>query len=320
VNVGVVDVPDPRLAPLAAMFRPRKTTPARVEYIDQATTSAGESYAPALYQSDLLLVVLRAFEDPGVPHPLGSVDPARDAKRFLEDMILRDLALVEGRLERVAKQTRVGAGGALGKERDLLARAKAALEAETPLRRAGLAADDEVSLRGFQLLTLRPVLFVVNLGEGAIGAEGSEALARLQSGFPDEVSTEMCAKVEMEIAALDGEERLEYMRLVGIPEPSVDRLIRVSYGLLGLESFFTVGPDEVRAWTIRKGTKAQEAAGVIHSDLARGFIRAEVFPVDDLLAHGGIPALREKGLLRVEGRDYVVKDGDVLNVRFSVSG
>lgn len=326
INVGTVPVPDPRLEKLRDLFKPKKYSPARVEYVDfaGALPSGKEASAEALYPAqlraaELIVCVIRAFHDEAVPHPLGNVDATRDVKRFHEELLLRDLQVIENRVTRLEKNMRVGASKDDAAELELLKRCTAALESEQPLRELELSAAELKQLRGFQLLTAKPLLTVLNIGESDLPEGPPACRAIVSAPAAAWTATVMVpGRTEMELAALEGAERDEFMALLGVAESSLDRLIRVSYDLLGLCSFFTVGPDEVRAWTIPVGTRAVDAAGEIHSDLARGFIRAEVCRWDELLEAGTFAPLREKGRLRLEGKEYIVLDGDILNIRFSV--
>lgn len=326
VNTAIVQVPDPRIDRLSAMFNPRKTTYARIQYNDIAGLKAGMGrdgtlsggLLNAIAQNDALLHVVRAFEDDNVPHPEGTVDPARDLAALDFEFIFTDLNIVERRMERLARD--LGKRGAYPtrqadqEEFDLLMRIKENLEQEIPARDLDLTPEEEKRLRGFQLLTLKPTLVVLNVGEKGLADPAHYVDYRHRR------TAVICLRgqLEMEIAQLEGEEAEMFLREYGISEPGLNRLIRLSYDLLGLHSFFTVGEDEVRAWTIRKGATAVEAAGVIHSDLARGFIRAEVVAYDDLIAAGSMAEARKAGKFRLEGRDYVVQDGDIMNIRFNV--
>jgi len=316
IHIGTVQVPDPRLEALRDLFQPKKYTPARVEYVDLAGPpgeKAGALLPQQITTSDLVLVVVRAFENPMVPHPRG-VDPARDLREFLDELLLKDLTVLEGRLERLRKSKQVGAKDAVD-ELPLLERCQAALEAGTAVRDLDLDPEEAKSLRGYQLVTAKPLLVVFNVGEDR--ASGAGLTGSAPSG-PRMGAVEICGKAEMDIAELSGDEQREFMELLGIRESGLDRVIRESYRLLGVCSFFTVGKDEVRAWTVPLETRAVEAAGAIHSDLQRGFIRAEVVGGVDLLAAGGLSEAKAENLLRLEGKDYLVQDGDVLNIRFSV--
>jgi len=324
-RVGIARVPDPRVETLAGLFKPRKKTWATVEYVDVPGVGKGQGSTlvdlPALRGVDALVHVLRAFESDTVPHPEGSIDPLRDAGTLELELILADLATVERRLERLEasiKKARLPEDVA---ERELFVRLKDSLEAERPLRELGLSEDEQRRLRGYSLLSEKPLLLVANLDEDRVG----DASAFLESSglveFARRPRVAVCAvsaPIEAEMAELAPEDAQAFREDLGLEEPGLDRVIRTSYELLGLVSFLTVGEDECRAWTIRRGTRAQLAAGAIHSDIERGFIRAEVVPFEDLVAAGSLPACREKGTLRLEGKDYEVKDGDVINFRFAV--
>ena len=317
VNIGTVQVPDERLERLRDLFQPKKYTPARIEYADLAGQEAQKKNAllpQPILSSDLLLVVGRAFEDPAVHHPQGSVDAKRDVGHFLDELLLRDMGILEGRLERVKKAKQVGVKEAV-EEAPILERCLAALEEGRPLRALEFSESEDKLLRGYQLLTLKPLLVVINVGEEQV--QGAGIAETLDLG-PGAGAVEICGKAEMEIADLEGDEQREFMELLGIAESGLNRVIRKSYDLLGLVSFFTVGQDEVRAWNVRRETPAVRAAGAIHSDLERGFIRAEVVGAKELLQAGGLAEAKQKNLMRVEGKDYLVQDGDVLNIRFSV--
>jgi hypothetical protein len=324
VHTAMVDVPDPRVGVLSGMFHPRKTTYAQVQYNDIAGLAPGVGknggipgvLLNALNQNDALLHVVRAFEDDTVPHPEGSVDPARDLAALDTELLLSDLLIVETRLERLQKDLpspQPARREAAAREQALLLRLKEALEAGTPLRDLELTTEEEKSLRGFAFLTLKPVLVALNIGD-----DGESVAASLGYDHKRTQVLELRGRLEMEIAQMQGEEAEAFLAEYGISEPTLNRLIRSSYELLGLQSFFTVGEDEVRAWTVRQGATAVEAAGVIHSDLARGFIRAEVVAYDDLIAAGSLAAAKERGALRLQGKDYIVRDGDILNIRFNV--
>jgi GTP-binding protein YchF len=325
VHRSVVDVPDPRVDRLSAMFKPRRTIYARVEYKDIGGLAKGISAGGltgellgAVSQTDALLHVVRAFEDPDVPHPEERLDPARDVALLDAELLLSDQIIVEKRLERLADQLRRPGGGpersANEAEQALLGRVLAALEAETPVRDLALSAEEDKALRGFQLLTAKPLLIVLNTGESAGAGQAPE----LAYDHARSAVAAVQGKIEAELAVMEAGDRSELMAAFGVDEPSLNRVIRLSYQLLGLQSFFTVGEDEVRAWTVPVGASAVVAAGTIHTDLARGFIRAEVVHYDDLVAAGSLAEAKKLGKLRLEGRDYVVQDGDVLNIRFNV--
>jgi len=329
--IGVSKVPDARLDRLTAMYNPRKRVPAVVEFADlPAATGAGVARmlvdVAAYKNADALVHVVRAFEDPAVPHPLGSVGPARDARMMEDELMLADLGVAERRLERLARDLKKSRSPELERERDLVEACRRALEAGTPLRALSLSADDLKRLRGFQFLSAKPLLLVVNVDEAALGRSGGAAgLAGAVEraglgGFLSSARTAavaVCAKIELEISRLDPADASAFLADLGLAESGLDRIIRATYDLLGYISFFTVGEDECRAWSIPRGTTAQAAAGEIHSDIARGFIRAEVVAYEALAARGSMAVCREHGEVRLEGKDYVVRDGDVINFRFA---
>lgn len=319
VHTGVVDVPDPRLERLSEMFRPKKTIHAKVTYADIAglegsKTAISGQLLNILTQMDGLLQVVRCFEDASIPHPAGSVNPARDIAAMDSELLLNDLISVERKLERLIEERKKGGGrerAVIDREIALFERFKDALSAEKPLREVEISADEEKSLSGFGFLTRKPMLVLLNLGEGQPQPD------------LDYSSTHCClsslqGKLEMELAQLPPDEVNAFMAEYGIQELGLNRVIRMSYDLLGLISFFTVGPDEVRAWTLRRGASAYEAAGEIHTDLQKGFIRAEVIPFDELIVLGSLNEARAKGKLRLEGKEYVVRDGEIVHIRFNV--
>ena len=321
-NVGISRVPDDRLDRLTALFNPRKRVPATVEFADMAATRAGSTQAlldvVAYRNADALLHVVRAFRDESVPHAQGSIDPARDVRTLEDELILADLGVVERRLERLAKDLKKTPTPDLRAEELVLTRAKEWLEGGRALRTMHLAADDIKRFRGFQFLSAKPLLLVVNLDEADVAASDDPA-ARFGLGafLADTGAAAMgvCAKIELEIAQLDPADRAAFLADLGLGASGLDRVIRAAYDLLGYISFFTVGEDECRAWSIPRGTVAVDAAGEIHSDIQRGFIRAEVVPCDELLARGSLAACRDAGTLRLEGKTYVVADGDCIEFR-----
>jgi len=326
-TVGISKVPDARLDKLAAMYNPRKTTPATVEFTDLAMP-AGTGGAQALVDvvayknADALVHVLRAFQDPSVPHPTGSVDPARDAQAMEDELILADLGVVERRLERLEKDLKKNRTPDLERERDVLLQCKIALEEGRPLRALELKGDDLKRLRGYQFLSAKPLLIVINLDESQLGDGAIEraAAATGLSPFLSRAATgavAVCGKIELEIGQLDAADASAFLADLGLTESGLNRVIRASYDLLGYISFLTAGEDECRAWSIPRGTPAQLAAGEIHSDIARGFIRAEVVAYDDLIGRGSMAACREHGEVRLEGKEYIVQDGDIINFRFA---
>ena len=328
-NVGVAKVPDERLDRLVPLFRPKKITHAEITYRDLGLAKGGGEGLSAkklgdLRTSDALLHVVRAFRDPSVPHPEGSVDPGRDLATLELELVIADHSVVERRLERIEPEIRGARPGgereAKERERDLLRRCLEALDAERPLRDLELDAEEEKVLRGYRFLTQMPQLVVVNVDEADVRdpARVLTPLREAASRHRDTGVVHVCAKLEAEMADLDPQEAAAFREEAGLREPALDRIVRATYALLGLVSFFTVGPDECRAWTVRKGATAQQAAGEIHSDLERGFIRAEVVRWDDLLRAGGEAEAKKQALVKTMGREYPVEDGDVLHVLFSV--
>jgi GTP-binding protein YchF len=328
--VGISKVPDARLDRLTAMFNPRKRVAATVEFSDMAvagqTAGAQTLVDVAAYKNaDALVHVLRAFEDAAVPHPSGSIDPARDAQAMEDELILADLGVAERRLERLEKDLKKTRTTELERERDVLTLCRGALEDGRPLRALELKGEDLKRLRGFQFLSAKPLLIVINLDEsqlsaGAAAGKATETAAETAGLTPflsraGTAAAAVCAKIELEIAQLDAADAAAFLADLGLKESGLDRVIRASYDLLGYISFFTVGEDECRAWSIPRGTSAQLAAGEIHSDIARGFIRAEVVAYEPLVTRGSMAACREHGEVRLEGKEYVVQDGDIINFR-----
>lgn len=317
-NVAVVKVPDARLAYLSAKFNPEKTTHAVVEFVDVPALTRGHGQDVALAPLrtvDVLVHVVRAFEDDSVPHPTGSVDPDRDRVDLNYELMLADIASIEKRMERLEKDLKKGKTTALLKEIAYLERAKAWLESEKPLREMTIDEEERKLTKGFAFLSEKPMIEVENIGENQL-----ERLTRMESDrhlSPNTERTVICGKLEAEMAELAPDELETFLKDYGLAEPGAERLIRTTYRLLGLISFFTVGEEECRAWTITNGTNAQHAAGVIHTDLQDHFIRAEVCHYDDFVKYGSHQALKEKGLLRLEGKEYTVKDGDIMEIRHS---
>jgi GTP-binding protein YchF len=321
VRTGVAKVPDPRLDALARLFEPPKVTHAVVEYLDVPSISKESlrdpAYLASLRVADAFAHVLRVFQDDTIPHEKGSIDPLRDLDDVEIELVLSDLVVVEKRLERLEKDRKKIKDPNLDREFALLERAKALLDANTPLRQLQLDAEDEKRIRGFQFLSQKPILYVVNIGEGdaprlhEIEAEWRGKL----SGRGHIAVTAVCGKIEAELAELPPEEAGDYLSSYGLTESGLVRLISATYAVLGLMSFLTAGEDECRAWTIPIHSTAVKAAGAIHSDFEKKFIRAEVVNWKNLLDLGGYAGVREKGLLRLEGKEYIVKDGDVLVIR-----
>jgi ribosome-binding ATPase len=323
-NVGVARVPDERLDKLTALFSPRKRVPATVEFADIAGPSTGRTGAQALLDvapfrnADALLHVVRMFRDPSVPHPSGTVDPARDVRQMEDEVILADLGVVERRLERLERDLKKTNTPELRKEQEVLVRCRAALEEGRPLRALELGTEDAKRIRGFQFLSAKPLLLVLNLDEEDLPqANNAVKLAGLETFLSGSATraVPICAKIELEIAQLDESDAAAFMADLGLRESGLDRVIRASYDLLGYISFFTVGEDECRAWSIPRDTPAVIAAGEIHTDISRGFIRAEVVRYEHLIARGSLAACREHGELRLEGKEYIVLDGDCINFR-----
>ncbi len=319
VHTGVVDVPDGRVDKLSALFKPKKTIYARVTYADIAGLEGSKSAISGqllnqLTQMEGLLHVVRCFEDDDVPHPSGSVDPQRDIAAMDAELLLNDMLSVERRLERLAEERKKGGGrekALIEREIVLFERFKDALSREIPLREIELTPEEGKTLSGFGFLTRKPMFVLLNLHEG-------QAMPPVEYSHAHSNLASLQGKLEMEIAQLEGEDAGIFMAEYGITELGLEKVIRLSYDLLGLISFFTVGPDEVRAWTLPGGSSAYEAAGEIHTDLQKGFIRAEVIPVEELLSLGGLNEARVKGRLRLEGKEYVVHDGEIVHIRFNV--
>jgi ribosome-binding ATPase len=321
-RTGVAKVPDTRLEVLGKLFEPPKVTYATVEYVDMPAISKENlrdaSYLASLRVVDAFAHVLRLFADETVPHEKGSVDPLRDMEDVETELILSDFVVVEKRLERLDKDRKKIKNPELDREFDLLVRCKAALEDNQPLRQLTMDADDEKRIRGFQFLSRKPVLYVLNLGE----EEATKLHAREQeyqqgplAGRSHTGATAVCGKIEAELAELPREEQREYLASYGLEKSGLERLISATYSLLGLMSFLTAGEDECRAWTIPMNSTAPKAAGAIHSDFEKKFIRAEVVNWQTLVDLGGYSGARDKGQLRLEGKEYIVKDGDVLVIR-----
>jgi len=321
-RVGVTKVPDARLEALAKIFQPPKITHATVEYLDFPAVSKealrDPSYLASLRVVDALAHVLRVFQSETVPHEKGSVDPMRDFEDVEMELVLSDLVVVEKRMERVDKDRKRMKSPELDAEFVLLEKLKAELEANRPLRGLEFSSEDEKRIRGFQFLSQKPMLVVLNLGENdASRLHEIEEQYRTGAlaGRTGTAVTAICGKIEAELAELSADEAQEYLKSYGLKESGLERLISATYSLLGLMSFLTAGETEVRAWTIPMHSTAQKAAGAIHSDFEKKFIRAEVVNWKALIEHDGYPGVKEKGLLRLEGKEYIVKDGDVLVIR-----
>src|SRR5712692_2947406 len=324
-HIGVAKVPDDRLDKLAALYNPKKLTHASVEYVDVGAIGQDalkeSSYVAHLRNVDALAHVVRAFEDDSIPHA-GPIEPLRDIKNVEFDLMVNDLGQIEKRLERVEKDLKKMRSADLEKEFELLKRGKAQIEAERPLREMEMTPEDKKRFRGFMFLSEKPMLYVLNIGESTeLGKDLEAAVAKYKltevAARPNAGASAICGKVEAELSEMSDEDAAEFLGSYGLTESGLSRLIRTSYHLLGLISFFTAGEDECRAWTIPVNTRAVNAAGAIHSDLEKHFIRAETIRWDQLLDAGSEANARAKGTLRLEGKDYIVQDGDVLHIRHS---
>jgi GTP-binding protein YchF len=323
-NIGVATVPDERLTRLTEIFTSRKTTPTSIEFRDIAGLVKGASEGEGLgnqflgqvREADVLVHVVRCFQDPDVLHVVGPVNPERDIGLIETELILSDLETMERRRDRLDKKVRAGDAAAV-KEMPFLLSIIEQLGKGEWIGLRSFSAEEQAWLREYQLLTAKPVVFAANVGESQ-EHEAAVGQAEAQAKNRGARLVKLSGRIEAEISALESSERDEYLRELGMGEPGLVRLIRTAYELLGLITFFTAGETESRAWTVRKGTKAAPAAGKIHSDMERGFIRAEVYRYDDLIACGSEAAVKEKGLFRLEGRDYIIKDGDVMFFRFNV--
>src|ERR1700730_16392318 len=324
-HLGVAKVPDDRLDRLAELYNPKKLVHASVEYADVAAIGQEAlketAFTRTLRGVDALAHVVRAFDDPSIPH-VGEIDPLRDIKTVDFDLIVNDLGQVEKRLERLEKDIKQMRTTELERECDLIQRAQAHLEKELPLRGMEISADDEKRIRGFMFLSQKPILYVVNVNESSsLGGDLEQAVEKYNlsevASRTNAGATAICGKVEAELTDMSDEEAQEFLSSYGLKESGLTRLIRKTYELLGVISFFTIGEDECRAWTVPRNSRAQNAAGAIHSDLEKHFIRAETIRWDTLLDAGSEANARAKGQLRLEGKEYIVQDGDVMHIRHS---
>ena len=325
-NVGIVEVPDARLAALAAIAKPAKVIPAVVEFVDIAGLVAGASKGEGLgnqflaniRETDAIAHVVRCFEDPNVVHVAGKIDPIGDVETIDTELALADLASVERQIAKVEKPARAGGDKEAQRVLAVLAKVREALNEARPARTAELANEERARLRPYFLLTMKPVLYVANVAEH--GFAGNRMLDRLRERATLEHApvVAISAALEAQIADLDADDKALFLDDMGMTEPGLDRVVHAAYELLGLHTYFTAGPKEVRAWTIPFGATAAQAAGVIHTDFERGFIRAEVIAYADYVACKGEQGAKEAGRMRLEGRDYVVRDGDVMHFRFNV--
>ncbi|MGI8896629.1 MAG: redox-regulated ATPase YchF [Casimicrobiaceae bacterium] len=325
-NVGIVEVPDPRLAAISAIVSPQRIIPAAVEFVDIAGLVAGASkgeglgnqFLATIRETDAIAHVVRCFADDNVVHVAGRIDPVSDIGTIDTELALADLAAIDKQLAKYEKVARSGGDKDAQRIVAVLQKVSAVLDAGRPARSADLYPEEKAVLRPFFLLTMKPTLYVANVAEG--GFTDNPLLAAVQSHAAAEGApvVAVCAAIEAEIAELDGEDKLAFLADLGLAEPGLDRVIHAGYQLLGLQTYFTAGPKEVRAWTVEVGATAPQAAGVIHTDFEHGFIRAETITFDDFIACKGEQGAKEAGRMRLEGRDYVVKDGDVMHFRFNV--
>jgi len=325
-NVGIVEVPDPRLAQLAAIAKPQKVIPATVEFVDIAGLVAGASkgeglgnqFLATIRETDAIAHVVRCFEDPNVVHVAGKIDPVSDVETINTELALADLAAVDKQVNKVEKLARAGGDKEAQRTLGVLTQVRAALNEARPARTVDLYDEERALLKPFFLLTMKPTLYVANVAEH--GFENNPMLERLLARAASEKApvVAISAALEAQIADLDADDKALFLADMGMTEPGLDRVIHAGYRLLGLQTYFTAGPKEVRAWTVRVGATAPQAAGVIHTDFEKGFIRVETIAFDDYIACKGEHGAKEAGRMRLEGRDYVVRDGDVMHFRFNV--
>lgn len=327
-NVGTVIVPDARVDYLTSLYNPKRSIPTTFEFTDiaglvQGASSGeglGNKFLSHIREVDAIVEVVRCFLDPNITHVTGKVDPVSDIEIINIELVLADLEVVNNRLGKVEKKAEATKDKLLMAEVEVLNKCKNNLEANIPLRRISFSLDEQKLLKNFNFLTIKPIIYVANVSEDDIAVGDNEYSLAVKNYAEAEGSgvIVMCTKLEADLAGLEDEERIEFLESVGIKNSGLDKLIFASYNLLGLKTFFTVGADEVRAWTFRSGSKAPECAGIIHSDFERGFIRAEVMSYDDLVEYGTELKVKEAGKLRIEGKDYVMQDGDICYFRFNV--
>ena len=326
-NVGVVAVPDERLQKLAEIYHPQKVTPAVIEFVDIAGLVKGASHGEGLgnkflshiREVDSIVEVVRCFEDTNIVHVDGSIDSIRDIETINLELVFADLETIEKRIDNVKKK--IKADKKYAQELEVLEKVKEWLSQGKPTRTMALNEEEKEILKDAFLLTMKPILYIANVSEEQLSnAENDENVKKVKEYAKQENAAviPLCVKIEEELASLEGEDQKEMLEALGLEESGLDKVIKTSYDLLGLMSFLTAGEPEVRAWTIKKGTKAPQAAGKIHSDIERGFIRAEIISYDDLIKEGSVAAVKEKGLMRLEGKDYVMQDGDIVLFRFNV--
>lgn len=328
-NIGVAKVPDERLRVLTGMFCPKKTVPAEIKYLDlgasvkaMASEKGGGALLAQLTTVDAVLSVIRAFQDPVVPHPAGSINVARDIGEMDLELAFSDLAIIERRFDRIGsslKGAKAEERPKLERERELLFRLRGDLEKDIAIREQSLSDDEQKMIAGYQFLSAKPVITLVNIGEEDLPrAQDMETELNARFGKSNHRIVVMCGKLEMELSGLDEASVADFLGEYGLTQTGLARVIQASYELLGLISFLTVGEDEVRAWPISRGAVAQKAAGKVHSDIERGFIRAEVISYQDMVACGSLAEAKKRGLLRLEGKAYVIQDGDIINYLFNV--
>lgn len=326
-NVGVVPVPDERLDELTKMYKPEKTTHAIIEFVDIAGLVKGASKGEGLgnkflshiREVDAICEVVRCFEDPNIVHVDGSIDPIRDIETINLELIFADIETLNKRIDSVKKKLK--ADKKCQEELDVLEKIKNALENGKSARTVELNDDEKEFLKDTFLLTMKPILYIANVSEKQLADASNDENVKKVTMYAKQENAEvipLCVKIEEELASLDGDDKKEMLKALGLESSGLDKVIKASYDLLGLMSFLTAGEPEVRAWTIKKGTKAPQAAGKIHSDIERGFIRAEIVSYDDLMREGSMTAAKEKGLVRLEGKEYIMQDGDIVLFRFNV--
>ncbi len=327
-NVGTVIVPDKRMLFLESLYEPERTIPTTFEFTDIAGLVKGASKGEGLgnkflshiRETDAIVEVVRCFEDNNIIHVDGSVDPIRDIEVINVELILADLEIIDNRISKIAKKAQTTKNKEDVKEYNLLMKIKESLEKNIPVRKLELDEDELKLLSSFNLITLKPIIYVANVNEEDIATNGNNHVDKLKENATKEGSevVTICAKIESELAELEEEEKEEFLKELGIEESGLSQLIKTTYHLLGLETYFTVGSDEVKAWTFRKGMKAPACAGLIHTDFEKGFIRAEVMSYTDLEQLGSELRVKEKGKMRLEGKDYIMQDGDICHFRFNV--
>lgn len=328
-HLGIVKVPDPRIERLAEIYKPKNPNFASIEYVDYIglnvkDVSHNAKVIEHIKDADAIVQIVRAFEDLAVQHPLNDIEPLRDIRTVEAEIVFHDLELADKRLERMDEAVKKGKKSDAA-EKKLLLRCKENLEVDIPLRNIDFSEDEQKAMRHLQFITIKPEIVVLNITEKDLNSEKVQKLQENAQkyytgrGFPDKIRViTLCGSIEMEISQLEPQDAKAFLDDIGIHEPAMNKLINVSYDLLGLISFITIGDDEIKAWTITKGTNALNAAGKVHSDIERGFIKAEVISYDNFISCGNMAAARDKGLIRLEGKKYEVRDGDIINFRFNI--